>query len=293
MVQTSGCQHVALDQSKIAGDVRVYVFRENGRVTHRVHTVLVDVRVKTGKIHVLDFCGRVRFCLHQQFHGIDPTPVKRVSRIQRVYNILQTVHVLFGLRVPLKKIAKLAFPHFHHLPISLFQEHRFHLRPFVQFVHGQTADRVELVCGKALGTTVVKTPVKLVGGACFLATPIQKVRSLASLSDIATVLNVHTLFVCHIRQPTIGYRRLFGFLPIPHVRDDCYGILLQKHGAEYQIAQGSDGDTTFKRVDLAQTFTVWAKFRQQCLKMSTSNRQYLSSSSSMLKTFSRWVSYHL
>ena len=100
---------------------------------------------------------------------------------------------------------------------------------------------------------MVKTPVKLVGGACFLATPIQKVRSLASLSDIATVLNVHTLFVCHIRQPTIGYRRLFGFLPIPHVRDDCYGILLQKHGAEYQIAQGSDGDATFNRVDLAQT----------------------------------------
>ena len=113
----------------------------------------------------------------------------------------------------------------------------------------------------------------------------QKVTSLASLSVIATVLNVHTLFVCHIRQPRIGYRRLFGFLPIPHVRDDYYGFLLQKHGAEYQIAQGSDGDTAFKRVDLAQTLHRLGKIQ--------TDRQYLSSSSSMLKTFSRWVSYHL
>ena len=57
MIETSGCQHVALNQSKIAGSVRVNVLRKNGGVPHRVHTVLVDVRVKTGKIHVLDFCG--------------------------------------------------------------------------------------------------------------------------------------------------------------------------------------------------------------------------------------------
>ena len=57
MVETSGCQHIALNQSKIVGNVRVNVLRENGGVTQRVHTVLVDVRVKTGKIHVLDFCG--------------------------------------------------------------------------------------------------------------------------------------------------------------------------------------------------------------------------------------------
>ena len=45
MVENSGCQHVALNQHNIAGDVRVYVLRENDGVTHRVHTVLVDVRV--------------------------------------------------------------------------------------------------------------------------------------------------------------------------------------------------------------------------------------------------------
>ena len=134
MVETSGCQHVALNQPKIEGDVRVYVLRENDGVTHRVHTVLVDVRVKTGKIHVLDCCFRIRFCLHQQFHGIDTTPVKRVSRIQRIYNVLQTVHVRFGLRVPLKQFAKHTFPHLHHLPTSLFQEHHFGLRSFVQLV---------------------------------------------------------------------------------------------------------------------------------------------------------------
>ena len=74
MVETSGCQHVALDQPKIAGHVRVNVFRENGGVTHRVHTVLVDVRVKAGKIHVLDFCGRVRFCLHNNLTALTRPP---------------------------------------------------------------------------------------------------------------------------------------------------------------------------------------------------------------------------
>ena len=254
MIETSGCQHVALNQSKIEGGVRVNVLRENGGVTHRVHTVLVDVRVKTGKIHVLDFCGRVRFCLYQQFGGIDPTPAKRVSRVQRIYNILQTFHVRFGHRVPLKKIVKFAFPHFHHLPALLFQESRFHLRPFVQFVRGQTADWIDRVCRKALEAALVKASVKLVGGVFIFTTPIQKVRSHASLSGIALMLNVNTLLVCHIRHPTIGHRRLFGFLPVPHVRNDSYGFLLQKHGAENQIAQESDGDTVFKRVDLAQTF---------------------------------------
>ena len=67
MVETSGCQHVLLNQSKIAADFRV-------NVAHRVNAVLVDVQVKTGKIHLLEFCGRARFCLHQQFGGIDPLP---------------------------------------------------------------------------------------------------------------------------------------------------------------------------------------------------------------------------
>ena len=84
-METSGCQHVALNQSKIAGGVKVNVLRENGGVTHRVHAVLVDVWVKTGKINVLDFCVRARFCLYQQFGGIDPTPVKRASRVERIY----------------------------------------------------------------------------------------------------------------------------------------------------------------------------------------------------------------
>ena len=63
MMEASGCQHVALNQSKIAGHVRVNVLLENGGVPHRVHTVLVDVRLKTGKIHVLDFCSD-SFCLY-------------------------------------------------------------------------------------------------------------------------------------------------------------------------------------------------------------------------------------
>ena len=88
MVETSGCQHVALNQSKIAADIKVNFLRENNWMAQRVHPVLVDVRVKTGKIHVLDFCGRVRFCLHQQFGGVDPAPVKRILRVQRIYNIL-------------------------------------------------------------------------------------------------------------------------------------------------------------------------------------------------------------
>ena len=104
-----------------------------------------------------------------------------------------------------------------------------------------------------ISTTCQLRCFKNIIGSCFLATPIQKVRFHTSLTDIATVLNIHALMMRHIRQPTIGYRRLFGFLPIPHVWDDGYGFLLQKHGAEYQIAQGSDGDTMFKRVDLAQT----------------------------------------
>ena len=140
-------------------------------MAHRVHIVLVDV---TGKIHVLDFCGRARFCLYQQFGSIDPTPVKRVSRVQRIHSILQTVHLRFNRRVPLKKIVKLAFPHFYHLPDLLFQEGRFHVRPFVQFVHGQTADWIGCVCRKALGTVAVKASVKLIGGKCVLATLIQK-----------------------------------------------------------------------------------------------------------------------
>ena len=62
MIETSGCQHVALNQSKIAADMRVYVLRENGGV----HTVLVDVRVRTGKIHVLDFCETNERRAHNQ-----------------------------------------------------------------------------------------------------------------------------------------------------------------------------------------------------------------------------------
>ena len=147
---------------------------------------------------------------------------------------------------------KYAFPHFHHLPTLLFQE--CHLRPFVQFVHGQTADWIERVSRKALGTAVVKASVKLVGGAFMFTTPIQKVRSHASLSAIAIMLNVNALLMRHIRQPTIGHHRLFGFLTVPHVRNDSYGFRLQNHGAENQIAQGRDGDTIFKRVDLAQPF---------------------------------------
>ena len=134
--------------------------------------VLVDVRVKTGKIHVLDFYGRTRFCLHQQFGGVDPAPVKRVSRVQGIYNILQTAHVRFGHRVPLEVIAKFAFPHFHYLPALLFQEGRFDLRPFVQFMHGQTAHWIDRVCRKALGSPVVQVSVKLIGGACVLTIPV-------------------------------------------------------------------------------------------------------------------------
>ena len=63
MIETSGCQHVALNQSKIAAAIRLNVLLENGGVPHRVNTVLVDVRVKTGKIHVLDLCGD-GFCLY-------------------------------------------------------------------------------------------------------------------------------------------------------------------------------------------------------------------------------------
>ena len=73
MVETSGCQHVTLNQSKMVAGIRANVLRENGGMTHRVHAVLVDVWVKTGKVHVLGFCGRARVCLHHQFGGVDPT----------------------------------------------------------------------------------------------------------------------------------------------------------------------------------------------------------------------------
>ena len=55
MVETSEWQHVALNQSKIAADIRVNVLRENGGVTHRVHTVLVDVRERLVKYTYLIF----------------------------------------------------------------------------------------------------------------------------------------------------------------------------------------------------------------------------------------------
>ena len=175
-----------------------------------------------------------------------------------------------------------AFQHFYHQPALLFQEGRFHLRPFVQFLHCQTSVWAQGVCRKALGTPVVKASVKLIGGACVLTTTIQKVRFHASLFDIATMLNVNTMSLCHIRQPTRCHRRLFGFPPVPHVQNDSNGFLLEKHGAKNQIAQGSGGDNS-KGSILHNPFTVLAKFRH-----------YLSNSSSMLRTtcFLHWV-YHL
>ena len=103
---------------------------------------------------------------------------RRVRNHQRIYNILQTVHVRFGHRVPLEKFVKFAFPP----PASQFSLASFRtVRAWSNRWLGSPCLQESTwdICGKSIRGTQRRCVYN-----------IHPIRSHASLSDIASMLNV-------------------------------------------------------------------------------------------------------
>ena len=80
MVQFTGRQDFALDETKVLVDVRVTRLRIDGGMSFGVHRVLVDPRVQGGDIDVVNFL--VGGDMMVEFNGIGTTSTESLSRFK-------------------------------------------------------------------------------------------------------------------------------------------------------------------------------------------------------------------
>ena len=80
MVQFTGRQDFALDESKVLVDVRVTRGEDDFRMSFGVHRLLVDPRVQGGDIDVVNFLARGDMMV--EFDGIGTTSTESLSRFK-------------------------------------------------------------------------------------------------------------------------------------------------------------------------------------------------------------------
>ena len=82
MVQFTGRQDFALDETKVLVDVRVTRGEDDFRMSFGVHRLLVDPRVQGGDIDVVNFLAGGDMMV--EFDGIGTTSTESLSRFQRI-----------------------------------------------------------------------------------------------------------------------------------------------------------------------------------------------------------------